>query len=63
MTVKELGVSFTEKLGLTNLPIGMLYSENVPENATAFKSKGNGCILPLIYNGFYGGFPRQVSAN
>jgi hypothetical protein len=49
MTVKELGVSITEKLGLTNLPIGMLYSDFVPENAVAFKSKGNGCILPLIY--------------
>lgn len=54
MDIKELAVSLKEKLGLGNLPIGMFFSETKPENAISFKSKGNGCILPLIYKGAQG---------
>ena len=54
MNVKELANSFTEKLGLQNLPIGMFLSENRPDDAIGFKSKGNGCILPLIFSGTKG---------
>jgi len=49
MSVKELAESLKEKFGLGNLPIGMFFSETKPENAISFKSKGNGCILPLIF--------------
>jgi len=49
MSVKELAESLKEKLGLGNLPIGMFFSEIRPENAIGFKTKGNGCILPLIF--------------
>jgi len=49
MDVKELAVSFKDKLGLGNFPIGMFFSETKPENAISFRTKGNGCILPLIY--------------
>ena len=54
MCVKELAVSLKEKLGLGNLPIGMFFSESKPENAISFKSKGNGCILPLIFKSAQG---------
>ena len=54
MDVKELAVSLKEKLGLGNLPVGMFFSESKPENAISFKSKGNGCILPLIFKSAQG---------
>jgi len=54
MDVKELAVSLKEKLGLGNLPVGMFFSESKPENAISFKSKWNGCILPLIFKSAQG---------
>jgi len=54
MIVSELANSFKEKLGLGNFPVGMFFSENIPENAIGFKSKGNGCILPLIFKSAQG---------
>ena len=49
MKVSEIAENITLKLGLDNLPVGMMYTENRPSNAIGFKSKGNGCILPLIF--------------
>jgi len=54
MDMKELAVSLKEKLGLGNLPIGMFFSETKPEKAMGFKTKGNGCILPLIFKSSQG---------
>lgn len=54
MNIKELAESFKEKLGLGNFPVGMFFSESRPEHAIGFKSKGNGCILPLIYKSAQG---------
>jgi len=54
MNIKELAESLKEKLGFGNLPIGMFFSESKPENAISFKSKGNGCILPLIFKSSQG---------
>jgi len=54
MIVKELAESLKEKLALGNLPVGMLFSETKPENAISFKTKGNGCILPLIFKSAQG---------
>jgi len=54
MSVKELAVRLKEKLGFGNLPVGMFFSESKPENAISFKSKGNGCILPLIFKSAQG---------
>lgn len=54
MDIKELAVSLKEKLGLGNLPIGMFFSETKHENAISFKTKGNGCIMPLIYKSAQG---------
>lgn len=49
MKASEIAKNITFRLGLDNLPVGMIYCENKPGNAIGFKSKGNGCILPLIY--------------
>lgn len=49
-----IGLKIREKLGLEFFPVGMYYSENRPENATGFKGKGNGCIIPLIFSGAKG---------
>jgi hypothetical protein len=49
MNTTAIAQSVKEKLGLENHPVGMFFSENRPDNAVGFKSKGNGCILPLIY--------------
>jgi len=54
MEIKDLAVSLKEKLSLGKFPIGMYFSETRPENAIGFKSKGNGCILPLIYKAAQG---------
>jgi uncharacterized protein (DUF169 family) len=50
MTIKEIGASIKKKLGLDYNPIGMYYSDVKPDNAIGFKSKGNGCIMPLIFS-------------
>jgi uncharacterized protein (DUF169 family) len=50
MDVSELAKNITRKLGLENLPIGMYFSESRPDNAIGFTTKGNGCIIPLIYS-------------
>ena len=49
MNVKETAENITRILGLDNLPIGMFFSHERPVNGVGFKSKGNGCIVPLIY--------------
>ena len=49
MSVKELAIGFKEKLRLGHFPVGMYFSKVKPEDAISFKSKGKGCILPLIY--------------
>lgn len=54
MSIKELAESLKEKLGLGNFPVGMFFTETKPENAISFKSKGNGCIIPLIYKSAQG---------
>jgi len=54
MNVNKTALNLTEKLGLENLPVGMFFSENKPSKAIGFKSKGNGCILPLIFQGAKG---------
>jgi hypothetical protein len=46
---KVVGEKLKESFGLKFFPIGMYYSDQRPENATGFKSKGNGCIVPLIF--------------
>lgn len=50
MNAKEIAVKITEKLGLNYLPIGVYFSDERTENAVGFKSKGNGCIIPLIFS-------------
>jgi len=46
----EIGIQIREKMGLAYSPVGMFYSDQKPANAIGFKSKGNGCIVPLIFS-------------
>lgn len=50
MNTKELGIKLKEDLGLRYFPIGVLYSDSMPENAKKFIKKGNGCVIPLIFS-------------
>ena len=50
MDVKALADNLTARLGFQNQPIGMFFSEIRPENSIGLKTKGNGCILPLIFS-------------
>ena len=54
MDIKKAGEGFKEKLGLGYQPVGMFYSDVRPQNAIGFKTKGNGCILPLIFKSAQG---------
>ncbi len=48
-TAGNIGRTIREKLGLPYSPVGMYYTDTRPGNATGFKNKGNGCIVPLIF--------------
>jgi hypothetical protein len=50
MEINEIGSQLKEKLGLNFYPVGLYYSDTKPENAGGFKSKGNGCIMSLIFS-------------
>jgi hypothetical protein len=50
MNTKEIGLKFKEKLGLKYFPIGLMFSNIIPENAKRFMKKGAGCIVPLIFS-------------
>jgi uncharacterized protein (DUF169 family) len=50
MEIKNIGTDLKTKLGLDYLPVGIFYSSTKPEDAIGFKSKGNGCIMPLIFS-------------
>ncbi|MFH0736067.1 MAG: DUF169 domain-containing protein [bacterium] len=49
-TIIEQTEILTDKLGLTYLPVGLMLTENKPDNALSLKTKGNGCIAPLIFS-------------
>jgi hypothetical protein len=53
-TVSTIGLDIKEKLGLKFFPLGMYYADRRPELAMGFKSKGSGCIMPLIFAGARG---------
>ena len=50
MNIREIGLKLKEDLGLKYLPIGVMFSDVMPENAMKFKKKGNGCVVPLIFS-------------
>ncbi len=49
-TIREQTIILTEKLALTYLPVGLMYAYKRPEDALSLKTKGNGCIAPLIFS-------------
>jgi hypothetical protein len=49
-TASKIGRKIRERIGFEFFPIGMFFSDRRPENAVGFKSKGNGCIIPLIFS-------------
>lgn len=50
MFLNEIGLKIKDSLGLEFYPVGMYYSVTKPDNSIGFKSKGNGCIMPLIFS-------------
>ena len=50
MTIKEIGLKLKIDLGLEYFPIGIMRTDDMPENAKRFANKGNGCIVPLIFS-------------
>jgi len=49
METREVGIKLKEKLGLRYFPIGVSFSDSVPDGSKKFKDKGKGCIVPLIF--------------
>ena len=50
MDTRLIGIKLKNDLGLKYLPIGIMFSDTMPENANKFKKKGSGCIIPLIFS-------------
>jgi uncharacterized protein (DUF169 family) len=46
---REIAIDIKEKLGMKLSPVGVLFSDELPEGALHFKKKGSGCITPLIF--------------
>jgi len=46
---KDMAIEIKEKLGMQLSPVGVLFSDEIPEGALHFKKKGSGCITPLIF--------------
>ncbi len=49
MKTKEIAEKIKEVMGLNYYPVGVQFTDKKPENAKGFVSKGNGCIMPLIF--------------
>jgi hypothetical protein len=47
--IVEIAALYKEKLALKYEPVGIYFEDKMPEGALSFKSKGNGCIAPLIF--------------
>jgi uncharacterized protein (DUF169 family) len=50
MNTREIGLKLKNDLGLKYFPIGILFSDRMPDNAKKFMKKGAGCIVPLIFS-------------
>jgi hypothetical protein len=48
--IAQMGVDFKQVLDTEFYPVGFGFRRNMPEGATGFKKKGNGCIMPLIFS-------------
>ena len=46
----EIGKIFKQKLAMQYSPVGFYFADKKPDDAIGFKSKGNGCIVPLIFS-------------
>ena len=51
---KQISFIIKNKLGMKLSPVGLLFSNQLPENSLYFKKKGKGCITPLIYKSAQG---------
>ncbi len=50
MNTKQIGIKLKENLGLKYFPVGIMFSDIIPENSKRFPKKGNGCVIPLIFS-------------
>ena len=46
---RTISLEIKEKLGMQLSPVGMLFSEKMPDNSLHLKKKRLGCITPLIF--------------
>lgn len=61
---KSLSLDFKEKLGMSVSPVGVLLTDQLPEDAFHFKKKGSGCVAALIYGSSKGkiiGFDKNTT--
>ena len=49
-SISKIGIKLKDIFGFQYSPVGVYFTENRPENASGCKSKGNGCIVPLIFS-------------
>ena len=49
METKGIAEKIKEVIGLNYYPVGMYFADIKPENSYGFKSKGKGCIVPLMF--------------
>ncbi len=52
--LKKAGLDLKEKLGMKLSPVGVFFTNEIPEGALHFKKKGSGCITPLIFKSAQG---------
>ncbi len=46
---RSISFEIQEKLGMKLSPVGMMFSDKMPDNSLHFRKKGTGCITPLIF--------------
>ncbi len=49
MDYNKISKAFQEQLGLKYLPVGLQFTDKMPENALHIKNKAKACIAPLIF--------------
>lgn len=52
--LKKTGLDIKDKLGMKYSPVGVFFTDEIPEDALHFKKKGSGCITPLIFKSAQG---------
>lgn len=49
MKCREISEKLKDKIGFEYEPVAIYHADEMPNDAISFKEKGNGCIMPLIF--------------